>query len=237
MKKTLILCLVLATVLVSCGDDKDKKDEKKVKTCKTENDVEVSCEDMKALIKLEEDFLEFHTGILVDIDYEGAIAENDALFATVEELMPAIERLMEKDPDLSESYFAIENLFYAKAETERYKQALADIEVLEISAAWDQDPLFEDEMATIVTFKNTSNSDIERVAGIITYYDAEGNVIDEGDIDFYAFHFEPEPEDDIMRPGYEGFADRGLGLEEDQEARIDSIDIKLNIIQYPREEE
>ena len=67
----------------------------------------------------------------------------------------------------------------------------------------------------------------------ISLPDADGNIIVTGDMGLYSFHFKPENE--IMTPGYEGIADKGLNMTKEQRATISTITIELDEVRYEQD--
>jgi hypothetical protein len=234
MKKQLLLLSIVSTAfMISCGEEK-KEEPKKEKTCKTYNDVKVDCADMENVEKLEE--LAFSFGDLdfaAGVGYAEVIAINEPILGEVEPLLPSLEKVLQADPEMAEDYF-VTTIAEAMVEVEHYKTALVDLENLVITASWEQDPLFADEMDVMVRFTNTSTKPIGYLRGFMTYLDAEGNVLVEGDVAMYGFHFTPklETEGDLIPVGYEGYTDMGLNLDKEKRALISTITFELIEVRY-----
>lgn len=231
MKNQLVmLSLACAALVTSCGAEEVK--EEKVKTCKTFNKVEVDCADMDNVRKLEE--LAFTFGDLdfaAGIGYAEVIAINEPIFEEMEPMMPSLNKVIEADPAMAEEYF--NNIISEElVKIEQYKKALIDLESLEVKASWEQDPLFADEMDVMVRFTNTSTQGISLLRGFMTYLDAEGNVLVDGNVTIYPFHFEPKIEGELIPVGYEGYCDMGLNLDSEKRTLISTITFKLNEINY-----
>ena len=68
------------------------------------------------------------------------------------------------------------------------------------------------------------------------YLDADGNVLCEGDIGLYSFHFDSEMKDGIPS-GYEGVSDQGIACDKEKREKIHSVTIKIDEIRYPMKSE
>lgn len=232
-KQLLLLSIASVAFMTSCGEEK-KEEPKKEKTCKTYNDVKVDCADMENVEKLEE--LAFSFGDIdftAGIGYAEVVAINEPILAEIEPMLPSLAKVLEADPAMAEDYF-VGKINDAQIETEDYKLAILDLESLVFNASWEQDPLFADEMDVMVRFTNTSTKPISYLSGFMTYLDAEGNVLVEGDVTMYGFHFSPkiETEGDLIPVGYEGYSDMGLNLEKEKRALISTITFKLKEVRY-----
>jgi hypothetical protein len=232
MKKSLVFAtLITGMLLTACGGE-EKTEEKEAKKCETNGGEKVACEDMEAIEKVDEMSSELvRLGIGDGFDYAKAIETNEAIFKKMEPHMAALERVLEADPTEKESYYveAIEN---AKANTEQYKNIIADLKTISISASWGQDLVFEDEMGLTINFKNNTSNVITYLGGTMAYLDAEGNKLVEDEIGLYSFHFKPKNEDG-MPAGFEGVSDHGINATKEQLELIDSVTISIVEIRYP----
>ena len=232
-KQFALVAIACATLITSCGGEEKKEEKETVKTCKTYNKVDVPCEDMDNIMKIEELVFTFvRLDQTAGIGYAEVIAANDAIFAQIEPLMPSLAKVLEADPEMATEYF-VEELELTKKENEDYKTVLTDLENLVVKATWEQDPIFPKEMDIMVRFTNTSTKPIGYMKGMMTYLDAEGNVLVEGEVGMYPFHFTPKIEGEGGIPvGYEGTCDMGLNLEKEKRGLISTITFKLNEVRY-----
>ncbi len=231
MKKTLLATAFLGTLLVSCGDDKKESSEEKEKMCHTFDGVKAPCKDVEAVEKLEDlarELVEYSS--YDEISYADAIATNEEIFKKMEPLLPSMEAIIKIDEKHTEERY-VKLIAEARANMEEYKNILSDLENMEISATYEQDPVFEDELDEMIRFKNTSSQAISYLGGTMTYLDSAGNVLAEDEIGLYDFHFEPKSETG-MAPGYEGVSDNGINCDKEKRALIHSIDIKIDEIKY-----
>lgn len=236
MKKNLILgAFIGASLLMSCGGEK-KEGEETAKKCKTHSGVEADCADIEAAKQVEELSHGFvSTSLLSSEEKEAAIKTNEGILEKMEPLMASLEKIIEIDPkEATELY--VEDIAKVKKDIADHKQMAEDLKNISISASWEQDPKFPKEKDVAIRFKNTSTKPITYLGGKMTYLDAEGNVLAEGEIGLYSFHFEPKIEGDQLPAGYEGVSDHGINVEKEKRKLISTITIEINEIRYPAEQ-
>lgn len=230
MKKPLILAVFATSILLtSCGGGADSADSGE--KCESNGGKEVSCKDLENSKKLDDMSMDLVTN-LMGTTYAEAIETNEAIFEKMKPLMSSMENVIKADPAEKEEYY-VETIESAIANVATWKQILSDIETIEITASWEQDPVYPKEMDLAVRFTNNTSSNIDKLGGVMTYYDTDDVVIIEGPIEFYTFTFEPEVKS--MTPGYEGFSDHGLNMTKEQRATISTVTIKLDEISYTEE--
>jgi hypothetical protein len=231
MKKPLVLAVLATSILLtSCGSDTSTDDSSE--QCKSLGGKEVDCEDLENTKKLDKLSLGFVTGTTTD--YAEGIRANEVILEKMKPLMSSLENIIKADPAEKEEYY-VQEIEEAEANVASWKQILKDLELISITANWEQDPVYPKEMDLAVRFENKTSSDISYLGGKMTYLDAEGNVIVDGDIEFHPFNFEPKGES--MAPGYEGFSDHGLNMTKEQRATISTITLEIDEIRYTEEDE
>lgn len=227
MKKIVLPITAAFLLLASCGGEETKKEEK-AKTCESYNDVEITCEDAEALKEIETAVDELLN--LEDTDKEAYITQAESIMAKIDPKMDAYERIVAADPLMAEEY-SYTKIKSTREEISDYKQEKEDLMNMQISASWEQDPKFKDEMDVMVRYKNTSSKDINNLNGHMKYLDADGNLLCEDDVVIYAFNFNEKP-GDFIPAGFEGTSDKAINCEKEKRALIDSISLTITGISY-----